>query len=125
MINVILVAVLVICAVPGIRMFCKRAGGAGCCGGGDSEVRVLPRDRNRAHYPYRAEITVGGMKCRNCALRVQNALNGLDGVWAKVRFNRKTAELLLQRDDCAPALSAAVAAAGYTADSVRIAPRRS
>ncbi len=61
--------------------------GSSCCGEkGEKVPRNGVSDRNKAHYPYRAEAVITQMTCDNCAARVENALNREDGIWATVRI---------------------------------------
>lgn len=75
-------AVLLWAAAVVFRRFRR---GGGCCGEhGPAEKRIRVRDRNPSHYPFSVTMTVGGMVCENCAVKVENALNALDGVRASV-----------------------------------------
>ena len=88
--------------------------GGGCCGEHEAaESRVPVGDRHTAHYPYRAELEIGGMTCENCARRVENALNSLEGVWAKVDISTHTAKLRLKAPPDFRALTRRVAETGY------------
>ena len=81
----ILAAVALICAYAVYSYIRKLRVGGGCCGEREAAPkRVKVRDRDKRHYPYVLEVTVDGMVCANCARRVENALNSLDGVWARV-----------------------------------------
>ena len=81
----ILAAVVLICAYAVYSYIRKLRVGGGCCGEREAAPkRVKVRDRDKRHYPYVLEVTVDGMVCANCARRVENALNSLDGVWARV-----------------------------------------
>ena len=55
------------------------------------------------------------MTCANCAIRVENALNGLPGTWAKVSIATKTATVRTKEepDADASAMREAVTSAGY------------
>lgn len=97
-----------------------RKGGA-CCGNPGEMVKKVPvRDRNKAHYPYRAELQIEGMTCENCAIRVENALNSLDGTWAKVDLTGKKAVLRLKSPLHEQMLKKAVLDAGYIMTEVRV-----
>ena len=85
MINVILILLVALIALGGISAVLKRAKGESCCGGGATDVKIGPSDKNKKNYRYSASCTIGGMKCKNCAARIQNALNSLDGTWEKKR----------------------------------------
>lgn len=111
--------VLLLTALLGAALYLtirKLRRGGGCCGEhAAAEKRVQPADRNKAHYPFRAELEISGMTCQNCAVRVGNALNSLEGVWAHVDLSSKTAKLLLKAEPDERQLCQAVARAGYAA----------
>lgn len=54
------------------------------------------------------------MSCKNCADRVENALNAIDGVWARVDLMEEEADLYMKQETDDETLRAAVKAAGYT-----------
>ena len=88
--------------------------GGGCCGEHEEGAkRVTVQDRNKSHYPYRQVLTIGGMTCENCAIRVENALNDLPGTWAKVDISEKKATVLTKEEPDRKQLKEAVAKAGY------------
>ena len=115
MMNFILLALLaaiILWAALETRKKLRRGGG--CCGEHEAaEKRLAVKDRNKAHYPWAAELEIGGMTCENCARRVENALNALEGVWARVDIGSHRAKLRLQSPPDRDALSLAVAQAGY------------
>lgn len=89
--------------------------GGGCCGSHETVKRTARvRDRNKAHYPYQVTLQIGGMTCENCARRVENALNRLDGAWATVRIGSHSAVVRLKAPPDEAALRRAVRDAGYT-----------
>lgn len=53
-------------------------------------------DKNKAHYPYAATLTVDGMMCAACETRVENALNAIDGVWAKASSGAGRVDVLMK-----------------------------
>ncbi len=113
MATVIICLVLFFLVLLGIKNFLKRMS-SGCCSGGDTLRRLPVHDKNQAHYPYTVMLKVDGMTCRNCAVRVENALNTLDGVWARVNLEDKTAVVCLKQDLSDEQLAAPVCRAGYT-----------
>lgn len=90
--------VLIVFAVLVIKGYMKRMT-SGCCGtsGGEKVEKIKVTDKDKSHYPYLAELTIDGMVCGNCAQRVENALNVLDGVWAKVDVSTKTATVRMKQ----------------------------
>lgn len=87
--------VLIVFAVFVIKSYTKKLA-SGCCGGGDAEKKVKVADKNRAHYPYAATLTVDGMMCSACETRVENTLNAIDGVWAKASSSDGRVEVLMK-----------------------------
>lgn len=110
---IIVLLVIVACAILSIRKRIKY--GSSCCGSHDAApTKIKVHDKNKAHYPYTYTLTVDGMHCSNCALRVENALNSIEGIWAKVNLENKKVLVLSKNKIEGEELSKAVAAAGYT-----------
>ncbi len=87
-IAVIVILALLIAAV--VFVFIKRR--KGCCASDDTaEKRIRVSDKNMAHYPYCARLTISGMTCSKCRLRVENALNAKGSVWARADLKEGSA----------------------------------
>ncbi len=107
---IIIVAVLLICygVYATVQKFRGKAKSS-CCG--TPEVKAVRKvdDTDESHYPYRYDLTVEGMKCSGCASNVENSLDNLDGVWARVNLGKKEAKVLAKsehsREDFEEALS--------------------
>lgn len=69
-----------------------------CCG--TTEVKAVRKvdDTDESHYPFRYMLTVDGMKCSGCASNVENSLDNMDGVWAKVSLGRREARVLAKKE---------------------------
>lgn len=107
----VIVALLIVIGFIAVRKYVKNLR-HGCCGGsGEEKVKVA--DKNAAHYPYSVTLKIEGMRCANCTDRVENALNRLDGVWAKVSLKRAEAVLRSKSVLDDETLRTAVARAGY------------
>ena len=92
----IVVLVIAVFAVLVIKGYMKRLS-SGCCGaGGDAQEKIKVADKNKAHYPYAATLTVDGMMCAACETRVENALNAIDGVWAKASSGAGRVDVLMK-----------------------------
>jgi Cu+-exporting ATPase len=64
----------------------------------------------------RIELSVGGMTCASCAMRIEKKLNRLDGVAATVNYATETATVNFDPVTVTPdVLIATVEATGYTA----------
>ena len=113
--NAVLTAALLLLAAWALRRTLIRSRkGGGCCGEHESaEKKVTVSDRNKAHYPYAVLLQIGGMTCENCARKVENALNLLDGTWAVVSISGGSAKVLSKTPLDEAALREAVRGAGY------------
>ena len=119
--NAVLTAALLLLAAWALRrtMIRSRKGG-GCCGEHESaEKKVTVSDRNKTHYPYAVLLQIGGMTCENCARKVENALNLLDGTWAVVSISGGSAKVLSKTPPDEAALREAVRGAGYVVTGCR------
>ena len=69
-----------------------------CCG--TPEVKAVRKvdDTDESHYPFRYLLTVDGMKCSGCASNVENSLDNLDEVWARVNLGRREARVLAKKE---------------------------
>jgi len=109
----ILLAAAVVLSVKSIihRIRC----GSSCCGAKDAPAKkVKVQDKNKSHYPNSCTLTIDGMHCGNCVRAVENALNSMDGVWAKVSLETKRAHILSKQAVDRERFGKALADAGYT-----------
>ena len=111
---VICVILAVIC-IFSVKKYRKKLT-SGCCGaGGEGTVKKRRvSDRNKAQYPYTKILKIDGMSCGNCANRVENALNALDGVWASVDLGSQEALVRMKQPMDPELLKNAVRKQGYT-----------
>jgi Cu2+-exporting ATPase/Cu+-exporting ATPase len=63
-------------------------------------------------------ITIEGLSCHHCVARTQTALNGIDGVEAKVDLASKTATVTVPDGTSDQVLIDAVTGAGYEVVSI-------
>jgi Cu+-exporting ATPase len=70
------------------------------------------------HADSEVALAIGGMTCGACVARVERALNGLDGVVARVNYATERATVTLPSELPVQSLLDRVAAAGYTAELV-------
>lgn len=85
----------------------------GCCGG-DSSVKIKPKDRNKAHYKYKVTAYIDGMNCEHCKNRIESEFNCLSGVMAKVNLKNKSAEIFSKDLMSDAQISDIVTKNGYT-----------
>ena len=86
----------------------------GCPAGGScSGSRQTPKKKLSGSVVGKKTIAISGMQCQNCVNSVTKALNGVDGVAAKVNLNNGMAEVSCDREVDEADLKRAVEAAGF------------
>ena len=105
--TIIIGLVLSAMAVCSLRLSALRLAG-GCSGG--SGQPYIPK---RFHYPYHTSLKVSGMSSGNSAVCVENALNSMEGVWAKVNLLNEKVSVYMKREVDEAALRIALKDAGY------------
>lgn len=115
MVDIVLAAGLALAVIAAVVVARRRATkGSACCGDIDeAPTRLRVSDRNKAHYPYRTTLEIGGMTCENCAIKVENALNSLPGTWATVSIASKQAVVRTKAEPDPRILRDAITQAGY------------
>ena len=107
---VILATLIISALLFTVRKFRK---GGGCCGEHETVRRNRTANRRRANYHYCISLDIGGMTCENCAIRLSNALNQSDGIFAKVFYETKKAQVYSESPPDETAIRQAVNDAGY------------
>ena len=109
-----LAALLIVWALwQTIRRFQGKAKSS-CCGSSEAVTAKKVDDTDKSHYPYRYSFTVGGMMCSRCAVTVENTLNAMPGVWAKVDLGKKRADVRAKTPVEQTQFAAALRGAAYT-----------
>ena len=95
--NVIIFLVIAIIFIIALKNTITHFKGEGaCCGGGSKGKLIKPKKLDKVIAV--KKIKISGMKCENCSRRVQNALNSIDGINAKVKLSRELAIVKLGKD---------------------------
>ena len=85
-----------------------------CCGSAEAVTVKKVEDTDISHYPYRYKLQVEGMTCSHCAANVENALNGMPGVWSIVNLGKNEADVRTKQPTEASAFAKALEAASYS-----------
>ena len=91
-VTILLLIVLTVFAL--VKTVRRGRDNSGCCAMSEMPEKVRVKDRSRGHYPYSFRAAVDGMTCTGCARRVENALNQLDGIWARVHIENHEVQIL-------------------------------
>lgn len=117
MTDAIIIAILVLILFIALQQVKKKLKGGGCCSGGSTTIR----DKKTLTKPKIGEkvLSVEGMHCENCEIRVENALNRLDGVLCKVNLKKKTATVSYSAEVSDELLKETVEKLGYKVTAIR------
>ncbi len=95
---IICAAALVIFAVYRTVQKARGKAKSSCCGTPEVITKKKVEDTDESHYPYRYKLAIDGMRCSNCAATVENILDEIDGIWARVNLGRKEADVLSKQE---------------------------
>lgn len=113
MVNVIIVLVLVVVCVCAIKSYAGKVA-HGCCGGESDETKkIAVADKDPSHYPYSVKIQIEGMTCSRCKMKVENAFNSQDGMWAQADVKKGEALVWMKQPTEQAVLRRLVSKAGY------------
>lgn len=114
----IICAILVVICVFSVKSYAKKLT-QGCCGsGGDTVKRIRPKDKTLSDYSHCYHISIDDMSCKNCAIRVENAFNRTEGLYAKVNLGKAEAELYSKEELSEEVIRKTIAKAGYKATKI-------
>ncbi len=85
-----------------------------CCGTAEAVSSVKVEDTDPAHYPNHYKLTISGMHCSNCARNVENTLNKMPGVWARINLGKQEADVLTKTPQTAESFSEALKTTSYS-----------
>lgn len=114
--TILVICILLVIVVGAVISSAKHfRGEGGCCGGGGSVKVKGDKIKNVVAVK---TIYIEGMHCSNCSTRVQNALNSLAQVNAKVDLKKQEAVVKLGREVSDDELKNCVEKAGYTVKKI-------
>ncbi len=112
----IIIALALVCFLA-IRSYIRKLA-HGCCGtGGDNEQRIS-KTTDLSGYAHHYSVKIGGMTCKNCALRVENAFNRQEGLAARVDFKTGLAEVASNARITELTLRKTVVELGYSVEEI-------
>lgn len=114
--NLLILLILAVLLIFAILRTVRHFKGGGCCSGGTRTIR----DKKTLSKPVIGQkiLTIQGMTCENCEIRVQNALNRLDDVLCKVDRKKKIARVSFSSEVSNELLRQTVETLGYTVTGI-------
>lgn len=116
--NYVILGLVLILVVVALLHAKKHFQGGGCCGS-DSGDAIHEHKQLREPKIGEKVLIVEGMRCENCAVRVENALNHLSGCACEVQLKKKTATVAFSAPVSDALLKETVEKLGYTVSAVR------
>lgn len=115
--NIIVVAIIVAIVAIGICSTLKHfKGKSGCCGGSTYK----PKKKKLKHVIYEKKFKVDGMHCDHCKNRVEEVVNDIKGVAARVHLKKGELTVLYAEDVADEQIIARIEKAGYKASKVEV-----
>ena len=119
MVDGIIIVIVIILLGFALKGTIKHFKGEGpCCGGGSSNTKKAKTKFLDGPVIGRRTLKISGMHCEHCVNAVTNALNGIEGVVAKVDLKSNSAEVSYDREIDEIDLKHAVKEAGYEVTSI-------
>ena len=116
--NIICAVIIVVVVFFAVKYSIPHFKGEGACCGGGGYKEKAKKPKKLKNIVSTKEIYIEGMKCDNCRVRVQNALNEIDDVSAKVDIKSKRAVVKLGRQINDEELTRIISGMGYEVVSV-------
>ncbi len=85
MATAIIIILLVLICIFSVKSYIKKLS-RGCCGAVGDDEKISEIKADLSEYKYKYTVKIGGMSCKNCAAKIENALNRKDGLYAKADF---------------------------------------
>lgn len=84
--------------------------------GGCSDIKV--KKKKLANVKETLVISIEGMTCKNCSMRIQNKLNEMDNVSADVNLHKKQAVVEIEDGVLQEDIKSAIERLGYTVTNI-------
>ena len=111
---IIIIGILLIAyAVYGTVQKVRGKARSSCCGSAETVLPKRVEDTDESHYPFKYLVSVDGMKCSNCAVNVENAINASGDTWAHVNLGRGRADVLSKNEKTEDDFVRALKGTGY------------
>ncbi|MBP3420904.1 MAG: cation transporter [Lachnospiraceae bacterium] len=115
--NAIIIVILVVIMIFAVKGSIKHMMGQGECCGGSAPKKV--KTKRLKEVKSVKSVQIDGMTCEKCKARVENALNSVDGISAKVNLHRKEAIVKIGKEIDDAAIEAIIKKQGYEVVSMK------
>lgn len=118
MTTAIIIVLLVGACVVAVRSYAKKLS-RGCCGAGGDKERKAAKTADLSEFRYIYSVKISGMSCKNCAVRIANAFNRQEGIFAQVDFKSGTAVVYTKEPLPENVIRQTVVGLGYSVEEMK------
>ncbi len=118
MTTAIIIVMLVGACVVAVRSYAKKLS-RGCCGAGGDKEQKVTKTADLSEFRYSYSVKISGMSCKNCAVRIANAFNRQEGIFARVDFKKSTAEVFTKEPLPEIVIRQTVVGLGYSVEEMK------
>ena len=116
--NAIIIVILAIILIFAVKGSVKHMMGEGeCCGGGSRQKKVKKKKLQKVLAT--KSVQIEGMTCDKCRMRVENALNSVEDINAKVCLHKKEAIVKIGKEIDDGTLEGIIKKQGYEVVSIK------
>ena len=115
MADILLIIGIILICLYGLKTVINhtKGEGAGCCNTSDKPFEIKKKHHGKVTNTMTFEVE--GMHCEHCRIRVQNELNGIEGVVAHVNLKKKQAIVECEKEIDQKIILKSVEKCGYEA----------
>lgn len=114
----LIISVLVVVCFIAVRTYVKKLA-HGCCGAGGDKEQKLTKTADLSEFRYSYSVKISGMSCKNCAVRIENAFNRQEGIFARVNFKSGSAEVSAKEPLSEFVIRQTVVGLGYSVEEIK------
>ena len=115
MATAIIIILLVLICIFSVKSYMKKLA-HGCCGTGGDDEKAPEIKAALSEYKYKYTVKIGGMSCKNCSAKIENALNRKDGLYVKADFKSGIVEIYSNADVSEFTIRQTVVELGYSVE---------
>lgn len=118
MTTVIIISVLIVVCFIAVRTYVKKLA-HGCCGAGGDKERKIAETADLSDCKYRYTVKIGGMTCKNCAVKIENTFNRQEGIFAQADYKSGITEISAKEPLPEIVIRQRIVGLGYSVEEIK------
>ena len=114
----IIISVLIVLSFIAVRTYVKKLA-HGCCGAGGDKERKIAETADLSDCKYRYTVKIGGMTSKNCAVKIENAFNRQEGIFAQADYKSGIAEISAKEALPVIVIRQRIVGLGYSVEEIK------